>query len=213
MLRKESVDEKVFLLIQQLQRKDYLKSFILVGGTGLALQIGHRKSDDVDLFSPGDFDHYVILQELEKEYEFHLDYLERNTIKGSIGGIKVDILSHKYKLIKQPLETEGLCIASMQDIGAMKLNAISNDGTRVKDFIDLYYLLESFGVKEMLEFYEAKYQLRNSMHVLKSMNYFNEVDLADWPVLIRDKKLTWKDVRSLIDKKCKEYFLSLPGKE
>lgn len=159
------------------------------------------------------FDPNVLLQELENEYEFHLDYLERNTIKGSIGGIKVDILSHKYNLISQTLETEGLRIASVQDIAAMKLNAISNDGTRVKDFIDLYYLLESFEVKEMLEFYMKKYQLRNSMHVIKSMNYFNEVDLADWPVLIRDKELTWKDVRSKIDKKCKEYFLSLHGKE
>ena len=212
MLRKESVDETTFDLIRQLQEKDYLREFMLVGGTGLALQIGHRKSDDIDLFSIPGFDQVRMLENLERDFGFQLDSLERNTLKGSIARIKVDLLTHPYPLIKPPLSFDNVRIASMEDICAMKINAISNDGTRVKDFIDIYYLFNAFDLNIMLRLYQEKYKLRNKFHALKSLNYFTEVNSGDWPELIADRNLTWKEVMKEIDEKCKDFNKSLPGK-
>ena len=61
----------------------------------------------------------------------------------------------------------------------------------------------------MLGFYQTKYNDRNTFHALKSLNYFDEVDLADWPQQIKNKKLTWNKIKTTIDKHCKAYIKSM----
>jgi hypothetical protein len=208
MLQKESVDKAVFDLILSLQRKDYLQDFILVGGTGLALIIGHRKSMDIDLFTLKDFDAESILEKLETDFNFQMDFLERNTIKGSIKGVKVDFITHKYPAIGYTVEEDGIRILSMDDISAMKVNSVANDGTRVKDFIDLYFLLadHNYDVESLLSNYTAKYSKRNALHALKSLNYFEDVDVSDWPELLRRKDTSWDEVQILLNKACELYI-------
>jgi len=211
MLQRKAVDKAVFDLIRVMQSNDYLKDFILVGGTGLALMIGHRKSVDIDMFTLKDFDAEYILEKLESDLDFHMDFLGRNTIKGLSNGIKVDLLGHKYPLIGEIVKSESIRIASLDDISAMKLNSIANDGTRVKDFIDLYFLIaqHDFNVEKLLNNYEAKYTRRNTMHVLKSLNYFEDVDLNDWPDLIINKDISWNDIMNALDKASDEYIKSI----
>jgi hypothetical protein len=78
-------------------------------------------------------------------------------------------------------------ILSKQDIAAMKLNAIAGNGTRSKDFIDVYFLLKEFSVQQLLSFYQTKYSQRNSLHVLKSLIYFDDISMADWPEMVLEK--------------------------
>jgi hypothetical protein len=207
-LQKKSVDDSVFELIVALQGKDYLKDFILVGGTGLALIIGHRKSIDIDLFTLKDFDAEQLLEKLETDFAFHMDHMEGNTIKGNSAGIKVDLMTHKYPLIGETILVDGVRIASMEDISAMKVNSVANDGTRVKDFIDLYFLLtdHQYDVEGLLNNYKAKYSQRNKLHALKSLNYFEDVDLNDWPELIKRKEISWDEIRKSINKACEFYI-------
>lgn len=209
MLRKETITPSILKLIVSLQEKSWLNDFFLVGGTGLALQLGHRKSDDIDFFTTTDFNQEEILQYLESDYRFQLDLIDNNTLKGTIDRVKIDLLSHKYPLINPLITMEGIRLASKADISAMKINAISNDGTRVKDFIDLFYLLHDFSVDQLLGFYSKKYTLRNSMHALKSMNFFDDVVVEGWPEMVRDKSLTWKRIMKYIDKSCRDYAKSL----
>ena len=209
MLQKESVDKTTLELIRDLQNKEYLKDFVLVGGTALALKIGHRRSVDIDLFINTDFDEQKVLENLESDFNFELDRREKNTLKGIIGNVKVDILAHKYKLINKPEIGEEIMIASTDDLIAMKLNAIATDGTRVKDFIDLHYLLDNYTIKDMLSCYELKYDQRNSMHVLKSINYFDDVSVEDWPVILKDKELTWDSIKNKINKSVSAYTSTL----
>jgi hypothetical protein len=208
MLQKETVDKAVFNLICALQEKNYLKDFILVGGTGLALIIGHRKSVDIDLFSSVDFDAEYILEKLESDFDFQMDFFGGNTIKGNSAGIKVDLLAHKYPWIGQTIEAENIRIASLDDISAMKVNSVANDGTRVKDFIDLYFLLTEYeyNVENLLKNYKAKYSKRNTLHALKSLNYFDDVDLNDWPELIKKKDTSWSEIRETMNKACEIYI-------
>jgi len=209
MLHREVINDEVFEMILMLQEDPALQEFFLVGGTGLALQIGHRKSNDIDLFTVNDFDQERLMERLETEFNFMLDYTEKNTLKGFIGNVKVDFLSHKYKLIEPLQVIEHLRLASVHDISAMKINAISNDGTRVKDFIDLYFLLQEHNLVRLLDNYRAKYEMRNPLHALKSLNYFNEVNSEEWPEMIREKELTWEKVKQAIDSACVQYVQSL----
>jgi len=195
-----SVDTPTLELIKSLQDKPYLQGFYLVGGTALALHLGHRKSIDIDLFSNFDFDAAVLLEEIHQDFSYQLFYVSSNTLKGRIGNINVDILAHRYQLLAGPEEINGVMLLSLPDIIAMKLNAISTSGQRSKDFIDLYYLLNKFDLGRMLEFYQKKYEQENVAHILKSLIYFKDVDLADWPVLIENPKLKWVDVKKRIEK-------------
>ena len=84
----------------------------------------------------------------------------------------------------------------------MKLNAISTSGQRSKDFIDIYFILEEhkYGIADMLKFYQMKYSQHGDMHVLKSLIYFDDVDISDWPVLIKKTHLKWSVVTARIEK-------------
>ncbi len=209
MLQKEAIEPRTLQLLKVLQADSMFAQFHLAGGTGLAIQLGHRLSVDLDLFSLISFDSGFYLEYLEKNFHFELDYSAISTLKGSIDGVKVDFIAHTYNLILPVLETEQIRIYSLADIAAMKVNAIAGNGTRSKDFVDMYFLLEVYSVQQMLEFYKNKYNDRNNFHALKSLNYFDEVDLSDWPVLISKRKFTWNTVKTTIDKHCKEYMKML----
>jgi hypothetical protein len=205
MLPAKAVETRTLELVKSLQNKSYLKGFYLVGGTALALHFGHRKSIDIDLFSNFDFDATILLEQIHQDFSFQLFYTATNTLKGYIGDINVDILAHRYKLIAEPDVVYGVTLLSVPDIIAMKLNAISTSGQRAKDFIDIYFLLTRYNLGKMLEFYQEKYNQQNAAFILKSLIYFNDVDLAGWPVLIANPTLKWADVEKRIEKAVLEY--------
>jgi hypothetical protein len=206
MLHKETIDIKTIELLKTLQAKTYLKGFHLVGGTALALRIGHRKSIDLDLFSNFSFDEIQMLEKLSSDYNFHLFYSSGNTLIGSIDGIKVDILAHRYKLINQPVIEEGISMLSVQDIIAMKLNAISVSGQRVKDFIDIFFLLKNFKLEEMISFYVEKYTQYSEFNVLRSLIYFEDIDFTEWPVMVIERELTWEEIKDQLETTVKNYL-------
>ncbi len=202
MLYKTTVDPHTLELIIRLQNEPVLKSFFLVGGTALALQIGHRISVDIDLFTTIDFDTENLSESLQG-YDLQMFARQRNTIIGAIDNIKVDFIAHKYPLVSDLLTDEDVRMASKADIAAMKINAIANNGTRVKDFIDIYYLFNDFSLPQILAFYKQKYQQDSDFHAVKSLCFFDDVDLSDWP-LLTDKKLKWPQVMKRIQQAVKE---------
>ena len=65
MLHYDTVDEGTLGLLKQLQSLDILSEMRLVGGTSLALQIGHRKSIDIDLFGILNVEFDILIDELK----------------------------------------------------------------------------------------------------------------------------------------------------
>lgn len=158
MLHKETVSTEMWELLQKLMKDEMLKDFNLVGGTALSLQIGHRISIDIDLFTTKGFEEQALLKHLANKYPAVLIRdMFKNTILLDIDKIKVDILAHRYPWQK-PIEIkDGVRLASLEDIGAMKLHAIFQNGTRIKDFIDINFLLEHHPLKTYLQTYQNKY--------------------------------------------------------
>jgi len=201
MLHKEPdiVSAETFSLIQQLQALSELKDFHLVGGTALALQLGHRNSLDIDLFSLNDFDYALLTNFLTKRFAFRETFVRRNTTIGFINKIKVDFITHPYKYVNPPITEEGITFLSKEDIAAMKLNAIINSGQRLKDFIDIYFLLEHFSIEDMLGFFETKYPNTNPLIALKAVSYFGDIDEAAGPPKLQ-KPLPLKKITDRINK-------------
>lgn len=198
MLHKESVTSDTLELIKKLQTDPLLAKFILVGGTGLSLQIGHRKSIDIDLFTTSEFDVHQLLQHVEYTYQFSMQFMHGKTLKGIINHVFVDFIYHPYPIIRPSKAIDGISIISKEDIAAMKLNAITTNGTRVKDFIDIYFLLKEFTLNEILNFYAEKYNHQNTFHALKSLTYFQDLDTHPWPNMILEKHLTPEELKSNI---------------
>lgn len=205
MLSKTAVEAPTLELIKSLQDKPYLEGFYLVGETALAIHMGHRRSVDIDLFSNFSFDTSGLLEQIQQDFSFKLFLTAKNTLKGYISNTNVDIIAHRYKLIDTPDFIKGIRLLSIPDIVAMKLNAISTSGQRPKDFIDIFYLLRIYRLEKMLDFYKEKYNQENTSHILKSLIYFEDIDLADWPVLIENPTLTWADVKKRIEKEVLDY--------
>ena len=95
MLPETAVAAPVLELIKSLQNKQYLEGFYLVGGTALALYLGHRRSVDIDLFSNFAFDASGLLEQIQQDYSCKLFFTASNTLKGSISDINVDLIAHR----------------------------------------------------------------------------------------------------------------------
>ena len=132
----------------------------LAGGTALALQIGHRQSIDFDFFTSKHFKKGIlnkIFNEQLTNWQFNLLRDIDDTFEADITpDIHFSCFYYKYSLLKKPRLISGVLIASLEDIAAMKLVAISQRGTR-RDFIDMYYLLQKFTLAEVLRFTHEKY--------------------------------------------------------
>jgi predicted nucleotidyltransferase component of viral defense system len=176
-----------------------LKDFVLVGGTALSLQMGHRVSVDLDLFVNQDFETEELREYMERTYRLETDYLAFATVKGEINGVQVDCIAHSYPWIRPFVEEEGIRLASMEDICAMKLNAIAGNGTRIKDFIDVAFLSSLYSLNQMLSFYEEKYHA-NPLMPLKGIVFFDDINM-EAPVKMTDgKTLNWKKIeKRLLD--------------
>ena len=185
------IEPQTFKLIQDLQNLPELKEFFLAGGTSLALQLGHRNSIDIDLFIRDDFSEDDILNLLNSKFEVKEIYRRKNTIISLVDNIKTDFITHAYPLIHPPITEEGITFLSREDIAAMKFHAIIQSGKRLKDFIDIYYLLQHFNMQQMIGFFTQKYSYSNPIIAIKAINYFEEIEEnIDPPKLLKPITIT-----------------------
>ncbi|MEJ0056129.1 MAG: nucleotidyl transferase AbiEii/AbiGii toxin family protein [Bacteroidota bacterium] len=170
-----------------------LKNFRLVGGTALSLCMGHRISIDIDLFTNQDFDAPKLYERLQNYYKGEKLRAIKNGVFGLIDDIKIDLIAHQYPWLKPVNEIEGIRMASLEDIGAMKVHAIVQSGSRFKDFVDVYYLLEHLSNKELIDTYQKKYPDTNPVLAQNALIYFSDIDF-DIPVNLMEKKLDWNKI-------------------
>lgn len=178
--------------------KTILKPFYLAGGTGLALHFGHRISVDLDFFSKKSWNQKEIIKALSRKGNFTVENEEKGTLHGVFEGAKISFLHYPYKLLENPKKENEISIASIKDIGCMKIDAICSRGKK-KDFVDFYFLLKKNPIPVLFQMYVRKYNLKkiNPMHILKSMTYFDDAD-GDPDIVFVGKKIAWSTVRRQI---------------
>ncbi len=197
MLYKETVASQTLDLIERLFKDAKLNDFVLVGGTSLSLQVGHRISIDIDLFSNKPFDAVSIASHLQKNYSAESVKTLKNGVFCFIEDIKVDVMSHQYPWVKDLIVSEGIRMVSLEDIGAMKLHAIVQSGSRLKDFIDIYFLLEQLSFQRLFDSYEKKYPDTNKAIVQKALLYHKDIKPSSIDMM--GKSIDFESIASRIE--------------
>ena len=203
MLYTQTVESTTLGLLKQLMVIPELSGFALVGGTNLALQLGHRLSIDIDLFTNEPFNLIAVKDAIHRRFPdaVRLDEMKQ-TIWYKIEGVKTDIVLHEYPYLKPVQEIDGIRLLSLADMIPMKLGAVSGRGAK-KDFWDIATLLDLYTMDEMLDFYKKKYTSDDIGFIVRSLVYFEDAELQSDPVSL--KNIAWTDVKGKIAAAVKKY--------
>lgn len=197
-----TVNDLLRELLETLMVTPEFNAFRLVGGTSLSLQLGHRISVDIDLFTDEPYDS-IDFAAIDHFLRSHYQYVATNG--GQVGGgtsyyignnedeaIKLD-LYYVDEFIQPVMEEDGIRLATVEEIIAMKLDVISESG-RKKDFWDLHALIDDYSLQEMVQLHEARYPYTHDEELIgANMTNFTDADDDLDPVCL-ERKL-WEIVK------------------
>ena len=200
MLHLTTIDTTTYLLLQEIFTTEIIKNnFALAGGTSLALQIGHRKSIDLDIFCTQPFDVKELEIVLTASTNFSFNYTGNNSrmLFGSINNIKCDFVNEPATLLEPFTVADGVKYFSIKDIAAMKLHTICGRGKK-KDFFDVYALLQLYNRETLIEWFTQKYDDRQLFYLWRSILYFedaeNDPDIEGYSPFTKN----WKEIKEFI---------------
>lgn len=185
-------------VVRALRGEDLLGGWILAGGTGLALQLGHRYSEDLDLFSAQGFETDRLAARLSRVGTVVVHGRAADTLHVSVDRLRISFLRAEAPLLFPGTAYRGLTIADPRDIAVMKIIAIGGRGSR-KDFVDLYFYLRGGGNLEDVfallrqRFIGIDY---NEYHLLKSLVYFDDAEAEPMPRMIDET--SWRTITEKI---------------
>ena len=188
-------------LLRRIQSQAAFADTRLVGGAALALHFGHRTSIDLDLFGS-----WKPLPPLELALSNCAARVMKTGGEESlqfftVDDVKIDCVTYPYKWLRPAVVSDGIRLADIPDIAAMKLAAATNRGTR-KDFVDVYFLLRKYSLRQMLDWYAEKYPDGNDYLVLRSLVYFDDAELEPMPNMLAP--VEWKSVTKAIESAVRE---------
>ena len=205
MLHTETVEPSTLDLLRRLQRLPDLTSTRLVGGTALALHLGHRKSVDLDMF--GTFDPIVSYRKLLADAGHSVEGAENGTVQSlRVNNVKVDLVNYPYPWLDDAIEEGNIRLAGLRDIAAMKLSAVANR-VRKKDFIDVARLLDVFSLDQMLSLYKEKFSVSELSFPLRGLMYFDDAEEDPMPEMF-DSNFTWENVKKIVVAATRKYVLT-----
>lgn len=210
------MSKSIILHLQEVLSKDRLdilsylevfrtRGFYLAGGTALSLMFGHRESEDFDFFASEDFDPQELFSFCQSHFPDRQieNILEaENTLWITVDTIKMSFFVLKRPMLEPLIETSYFNMASVRDIGAMKLAAIQHRAT-VKDYIDIAYILRTIGLDVLTRDFREKYgEIIAKPQLLKSLIYFADIN-TDW-VKMLTQDYSWSQIQRELEKKVKE---------
>ncbi len=197
--------KEVWKLVRQLDGAGLLEPWTLAGGTGLALQLGHRVSIDLGFFNDDGFDVGELRRSLTPLGALEIQYQNENTLHVRLNGIHLSYLCSETPFLYPPLQYRGLRLADPRDIAAMKIIAIAGRGSR-KDFVDLYAYLEVGGdFPGLMEIVRRRYAnvSFNAIHLLRSLVYFEDAEEEPMPRMLH--KVGWPGIRARLEEEVRRW--------
>jgi predicted nucleotidyltransferase component of viral defense system len=213
MLQQEAVVQEMISLIKELQSDSLFKDHVLAGGTALALQLGHRTSTDIDLFTLKPQNANKIVKFFENNYtKPNIEIASKDFIRIRANDIKVEMVYYEEKIIEEPRNEEGIRLFTLNEIAAMKLRAITHR-TEPRDFIDLAWLLKEIPLKKMFKLYEERQGSISPLYMKRTLlTKSRTIKDNEWLVggikmLKYDIELN--DIPKIIEQAINEYNISL----
>lgn len=189
--------------------KEFKNEFYLAGGTGLALQIGHRKSEDFDFFSFKNFNLNSVQEKVNlvfKNYSVKVLQYEPDTFTIIIDDeIKISFFNIQQKVLLPILENEWFKLCTDLEIGAMKIAALLRAAFR--DYVDLFFLLKKYKVEDILLLCEKKYPGFEKSVYLKALLSYDDIEIT--PIqYIEGYERKPKEIFAFIEKQIKLFLTS-----
>lgn len=183
------------------------RSFHLVGGTALALQIGHRVSVDFDLFSSTELPR-TLLSRVRRVFPGQLivsTINNREQLNVSIRGVKTTFFWYRYPPALPLVTYQGVRMASVPEIAAMKAFAIGQRGT-YRDYVDMHFLLteEHITIRKILQLAKKKYGAEfNERLFLEQLVYLEDVRSS--PVKFLRNPVDRETIQRLLEGSVREF--------
>lgn len=194
-------------VFESLGNASLTKGVYLAGGSALALYYGHRFSVDLDWFGR-DFKYTTeFRRKLNSLGKLKVVSQSEDTFHGQLDGIEISFFRYPYKLLfAKKRYNRNIYLANLKDIAAMKMDAVATRGSK-KDFIDMYFLLQNFSLKELISILPKKFEIQyNAAHLLKALVYFKDAEKSQMPQMI--KKVSWEEVKKGLAGIVEEYVKS-----
>lgn len=209
----QAVPEPAKSLLPGLGRVVSPRGFYLAGGTAAALQLGHRRSVDLDFFSPQPFDPGELADCLSGLGSVQVVHAAPRTLHVHVNAVRVSFFQYAYPLIAPVVTYEGMDLASLRDISLMKIVAVSDRGAR-KDFIDLYAIsTRAWPLAEALDSLPRKFGERYALaHILRSLQYFDDAE-REPELRLLDRGITWPEVKRFFQDQVRAYVRDLRARE
>ncbi|MET3502529.1 putative nucleotidyltransferase component of viral defense system [Mucilaginibacter rubeus] len=208
MLRKETVEPATLELLKKIVSFPGFEQFRLVGGTALSLLYGHRLSIDLDFFTDQPLDKEFIKETLSDNFNQVRSENDRfkSIYQCLIENIKVDFVSVKDPFTYPAQIIEGIPIADIRDLIALKLNAVKGRGVK-KDFWDIAKLLEFYSFENLFQFYHDRYTYDDTFAVIRSVVYFADAENTITPESLDG--MTWDKVKQTITNAFDDYYRNI----
>ena len=195
----ETVTPLMRRLMTELGQQPWMDRFYLAGGTALALRIGHRRSIDLDFFSATDPidapSRHAIVASLDRDHLAVIEDVDGNLLLRVDDALHVAFLSYGYPLLDEPDTVADMHVASMRDVGLMKLDAVVSRGSR-KDYYDLFCIAQRHPLEHLLEQAETKYPYARDFPLMavESLLQLENADRDRQPEMLVD--IGWDEVRA-----------------
>lgn len=204
-----ALTEKTKRLLQKIGPVMSEESFYLAGGTGLALQFGHRISEDLDFFKEASFNAEMLLSLLKRRVDVVSDVvMEPETLLVLLDGVKCSFFFYEVPLLYEKVDFGSIKIAEWRDIVSEKVKTISQRNSK-KDFLDVYFAIESnrLSIEEVVALFRRRFESTklNLYHTLRSLTYFEDADKEPDPVPSEGHPIHWGEVKSFFLKNVKEF--------
>jgi hypothetical protein len=180
------------------------RGFYLAGGSALCLHLAHRRSLDLDLFCQADFDPEQLQRELRAAgLALSNPRSKPGTLWFELEAVPISLMQFPYPNLHEPEAGLAVPVASLEDIAAMKVEAIAGRGAR-KDFVDLYLICQrGLGLEGALSAFESRFASARPdvLHRVKALTYFEDAERE--PELIMLQPVAWQDVRRYFEAEVK----------
>jgi hypothetical protein len=185
-------------MVRTLVRAGRTEGWVLAGGTGLALQLGHRISQDLDFFRASPFAPAELAAGLAGLGRVLVQGRSAGTLHVTLDGLRVSFLAAESPLLFAGTPYRGLTLADPRDIAVMMVIAIGGRGSR-KDFVDLFFYLRGGGSLEgVFDLVSRRFAGVdfNAYHLLRSLVFFEDAESEPMPRMIR--RAAWSEIKRAI---------------
>jgi len=193
-----------------LSKIDALPDFYLAGGTGLALQLGHRISVDFGFMSSKVIPS-KLLNTAEKlagalKLSSRIVVNNRGELTLFIGETKLTFLHYPFPVLSPLVSFEKIRIASILEIAAMKAYTLGRRGV-FKDYVDIYFILKNGEpLKSIGDLASQKYGDSFDMRLfLEQLVYLR--DIEDTYIQFLKGKVDKKKLQKFFEEKIRQFSL------